>query len=83
MTKERAGATMPGRGYEYADLDDVAGADDPAVGESARGAGPLGFAGTATGTSRQASGIAVLSGDGLDTEPRVPMLPGSWGENPN
>ncbi|OBI08113.1 hypothetical protein AWC18_00435 [Mycolicibacter nonchromogenicus] len=54
-----------------------------AVSASDSGTGPLGFAGTATAAGRRASGIAVLTGDGLDDEPRVPMLPGSWGENPN
>ncbi|WP_409436673.1 PPE family protein [Mycobacterium sp. SMC-14] len=85
--RQRQRAKQRGFGDEYMDMNiDVTPEwDGPpgAASASDSGAGPLGFAGTATGTSRQASGIAVLTGDGLDTEPRMPMLPGSWGENPN
>ncbi|MDD7811207.1 PPE family protein [Mycobacterium sp. CSUR Q5927] len=52
-----------------------------APGASDSGAGPLGFAGTATAVRRRAAGITVLAGDGLDSEPRMPMLPGGWGED--
>ncbi|MEB3023572.1 PPW family C-terminal domain-containing PPE protein, partial [[Mycobacterium] crassicus] len=54
--------------------------DPSGASASERGAGALGFAGTVGGADRQAAGIAVLTGDGLDTEPRVPMLPGGWDE---
>ncbi|MEO6794615.1 MAG: PPE family protein, partial [Mycobacterium sp.] len=52
-----------------------------AAAASDRGAGPLGFAGTAADSGRRAAGITVLTGDGLDTAPRMPMLPGSWDED--
>lgn len=82
--RQRQRAKQRGFGDEYMDMNiDVAPEwDGPPSAPSASdsGAGPLGFAGTASGTSRRASGIAVLTGEGLDTEPRIPMLPGSWGE---
>ncbi|HEX7322573.1 MAG TPA: PPE family protein [Mycobacterium sp.] len=53
-----------------------------AAGVSESGAGALGFAGTVADTRRRAAGITVLTGDGLDTQPRMPMLPGSWGAEP-
>lgn len=82
--RQRQRAKQRGFGDEYMDMNIGVTPewDGPSGAASASdsGAGPLGFAGTATGTSRQASGIAVLTGEGLDTEPRIPMLPGSWGE---
>ncbi|BBY34562.1 hypothetical protein BST33_10405 [Mycolicibacter minnesotensis] len=83
--RQRRRAQQRGFGDEYLDMFiDVRPEWDgppsaPRVSDS--GAGSLGFSGTATGTGRQAAGIAVLTGDALDTEPRIPMLPGSWGEH--
>ncbi|MEB3031582.1 PPE family protein [[Mycobacterium] nativiensis] len=82
----RQRAKQRGFGDEYMDMNigvspDWAGPHDPSgASASDRGAGALGFAGTVPAADRQAAGIAVLTGNGLDTEPRVPMLPGSWGE---
>ncbi|KLO31527.1 hypothetical protein ABW16_01390 [Mycolicibacter heraklionensis] len=84
--RQRQRAKQRGFGDEYMDMNIGVTPEwetPPGASASDSGAGPLGFAGTAAGTGRQASGIAVLTGDGLDTEPRIPMLPGSWGENPN
>ncbi len=44
---------------------------------SDRGAGPLGFAGTAAKSSGQAAGLATLTDDFGDGS-RIPMLPNTW-----
>ena len=50
---------------------------------SNRGAGPLGFAGTASSRgSEQAAGLATLHGDEFGAGPTVPMVPGTWGSDP-
>jgi PPE-repeat protein len=50
---------------------------------SDRGAGPLGFAGTASSRgSEQAAGLATLHGDDFGAGPAVPMVPGTWGAGP-
>ena len=66
---------------EFMDIDAPAG--PPPAEWSARGAGPLGFAGTTQrfGLAREA-GLAVLDGDGLDGDPTAPMLPSPWREGP-
>jgi PPE-repeat protein len=46
---------------------------------SDRGAGPLGFAGTVSQGSEQATGLATLSGNGFGDGPKMPMVPGTWG----
>jgi PPE-repeat protein len=45
---------------------------------SDRGAGPLGFAGTVSHGSEQATGLATLSGNGFGDGPKMPMVPGTW-----
>ena len=46
---------------------------------SDRGAGSLGFAGTAAKeTAAEAAGLTTLAGDEFGGGPRMPMLPGSW-----
>lgn len=69
--------------YEYMDLGSHPGdADDPrpqSVATSGRGAGTLGFAGTAVKSGvNQAAGLTTLGGDGLSDGPTLPMLPSSW-----
>jgi PPE-repeat protein len=49
---------------------------------SDRGAGPLGFAGTASRGSEQAAGLATLLGDEFGAGPTMPMVPGTWGADP-
>jgi PPE-repeat protein len=50
---------------------------------SDRGTGPLGFAGTAsTRGTEQAAGLATLHGDEFGAGPTVPMVPGTWGADP-
>ena len=46
---------------------------------SDRGAGNLGFAGTAVKeTAAQAAGLTTLVGDEFGGGPRMPMVPGTW-----
>ena len=41
-------------------------------------AGPLGFAGTVSKGSGQATGLATLTDDGFGSGPNMPMLPTTW-----
>jgi PPE-repeat protein len=77
------------RKYNYADafMDvdvdpdwDATPPDEPvaATAASDRGAGPLGFAGTVSQSSEQATGLATLPGDDFGSGPSMPMLPGTW-----
>jgi PPE-repeat protein len=64
-----------GRGYEYMDLD-----PELTVTPSDRGAGSLGFSGTAGKVSAgTATGLATLTDDDFGSGPRMPMMPGTWG----
>jgi PPE-repeat protein len=49
---------------------------------SDRGAGPLGFVGTASRGAEQAAGLATLHGDEFGAGPTMPMVPGTWGADP-
>jgi PPE-repeat protein len=68
--------------YEYLDpeweTDEEPGAETAAV-ASDRGAGPLGFAGTARTEAAAAAGLATLAGDEFGGGPSVPMMPRTWG----
>ncbi|GJJ20938.1 MULTISPECIES: PPE family protein [Mycolicibacterium] len=72
--------------YSYADAymdyeDPDAGSDSapqPRVSASERGAGPMGFTGTAGKSDTTAAGLATLGSEGLQDGPVVPMLPGTW-----
>jgi PPE-repeat protein len=51
---------------------------------SGNGAGTLGFAGTAhKGTALWAAGLTKLAGDEFGGGPRVPMVPGTWDQDPD
>ena len=66
-----------GRGYEYMDLE-----PEPTVTPSGQGAGPLGFAGTASKhAATTAAGLATLSDDDFGGSPRIPMMPSTWGSD--
>lgn len=45
---------------------------------SGRGAGQLGFAGTAPTAEMPAAGLTTLAGDKFGNGPSMPMVPGSW-----
>jgi PPE-repeat protein len=68
------------RGYEYMDLEPDPGstAGPGSSTASDRGAGSLGFAGTAPGQTAAAAGLTTLTGDEFGDGPSAPMLPGSW-----
>jgi PPE-repeat protein len=51
---------------------------DASTAPSGRDAGPLGFSGTLSKGTERATGLAMLSGNGLGTGPSLPMLPNSW-----
>ncbi|OBF64211.1 hypothetical protein A5753_11215 [Mycobacterium sp. 852002-51971_SCH5477799-a] len=78
--RRRATMTDHYRGYEYMDLEpDAAPTPDPGLSvASDRGAGSLGFAGTAPAGSAEATGLTTLAGDEFGNGPSAPMLPGSW-----
>jgi PPE-repeat protein len=47
---------------------------------SSKGAGPIGFTGTAPqSTTTGAAGLTALAGDSFGNGPTVPMMPGTWG----
>ncbi len=76
-----------GYGYEYASMDDEPPAGDSAtqrpgaVQASERGAGALGFTGTAVKDRvTDAAGLATLSAGVFGDGPTEPMLPRTWGE---
>ena len=77
-------AEVKGRAYAdaYADYedepDDAPRAGEPRVTQSARGAGPLGFTGTAGKAGAAATGLTTLSPDAFGNGPTSPMLPGTW-----
>lgn len=84
----RAKAKQLGRGYEYMDLEPDIGqgpngsSDEQRVASAAsdRGAGTLGFAGTARKqTTTAAAGLATLADDAFGGGPRMPMMPGTRG----
>ncbi|WP_406817452.1 PPE family protein [Mycobacterium sp. M23085] len=68
------------RGHEFMDVEqETPPVPDPDVPvASDRGAGPLGFAGTAPARAAEAAGLATLTGDEFGNGPSAPMLPGSW-----
>lgn len=69
------------RGYEFMDPEqDAVPTPDPASSvASDRGAGVLGFAGTARADSAEAAGLTTLARDEFSDGPSEPMLPGNWG----
>ncbi|MCA2245843.1 PPE family protein [Mycobacterium sp. WUMAC-067] len=86
--RRRQRATLRGHSDEFMDMDvEVAPrwrppptADKPITSTVAsdRGAGPLGFAGTASRGSGQAAGLTTLDGDEFGGAPSAPMVPGTW-----
>jgi PPE-repeat protein len=69
------------RGYEFMDLVPDSGTPVAAAASSlasGRGAGSLGFAGTASKDVSEAAGLTTLGGDEYGNGPALPMLPGTW-----
>ncbi|ORW29831.1 hypothetical protein AWB91_20695 [Mycobacterium paraense] len=70
------------RGYRHEFVDPEWG-DEPSIDAaqpvaSDRGAGALGFAGTARREAAAAAGLATLAGDEFGGGPTMPMVPGTW-----
>jgi PPE-repeat protein len=81
--RRRRGAIARDYGDEYMDMDDdldagPAPAEEPRVSASTKGAGPMGFSGTAAKGTAEATGLATLPGDSFGGGPTTPMLPGTW-----
>jgi PPE-repeat protein len=57
--------------------------DAPTTMASGRGAGNLGFAGTAHKQTGAAAGLATLAGDQFGDGPSIPMIPGTWAPEDN
>ncbi len=70
-----------GRAVEYMDMDATVtfDRDEPSATASHRGAGPMGFTGTASRQDRAAAGLATLGrSDDLSEGARAPMIPNTW-----
>ncbi|KUI31504.1 hypothetical protein AU195_04880 [Mycobacterium sp. IS-1496] len=82
--RRRKIAEVKGRGYadaymDYEDDPDESPVEEPRVAASSRGAGPMGFTGTAPGAAdARATGLTTLSPDAFGSGPVTPMLPGTW-----
>ncbi|BBY18177.1 PPE family protein [Mycolicibacterium litorale] len=81
--RRRKVAEVKGRGYadaymDYEDDPDEPPVDEPRVAASTRGAGPMGFTGTAPTADARATGLTTLSPDAFGSGPVSPMLPGGW-----
>lgn len=73
-------------GDEFADMNvdvdpDWGGPGDSTATSSDRGAGALGFAGTARRAAAGAAGLTTLAGDEFGGGARMPMMPGTWPGN--
>ncbi|MFN3004613.1 PPE family protein [Mycolicibacterium wolinskyi] len=83
-SRKRRGADVKERGYryEYLSMDDDGSAPPPeraAAAASSRGAGNLGFTGTATkSTATNPAGLTTLAEDSYGSGTAVPMMPGTW-----
>jgi PPE-repeat protein len=74
----RRRAKQRDHGDEFMDMNVEVDPDWSAV-ASDRGAGSLGFAGTAAKKAgAEAAGLTTLAGDEFGGGPRMPMLPGTW-----
>ncbi len=86
--RRRRAQRLKDRGHrdEYMDLDSDTGPPaeptaPPTTSQSHRGAGTIGFAGTATHARRTdvtAAGLTALGGDAEDERPTMPLLPATW-----
>ena len=81
-TRRRQRAKQTDEADEFMDMNVDVDPDWGAPMASDRGAGPLGFSGTLAKNSEQAAGLATLLGDEFGAGPTVPMVPGTWGADP-
>lgn len=78
-SRRRRAATMPEHQYADEFLDYDAGPpEEPLVAASSRGAGAMGFGGTAAKGDTDAAGLVTLLEDEFGSGPTVPMLPTTW-----
>lgn len=76
--RSRPGLIDPGRRYEYLDAGSDAESGDATPSE--RGAGQMGFAGTAPGSGPAPVGLTTVARASLDDSPGPPLLPSSWSQ---
>ncbi|MGH3674824.1 MAG: PPE family protein [Mycobacterium sp.] len=83
--RRKRGAAIKERGYRDEFMDMGSGTDSGApppeearASASTKGAGPLGFTGTATKSDRPAAGLTQLPDDSFGGGPVSPMLPTTW-----
>ncbi|OBF64214.1 hypothetical protein A5753_11235 [Mycobacterium sp. 852002-51971_SCH5477799-a] len=76
--RRRRRATQRGHGDEFMDMNVDVDPDWDAALASDRGAGALGFAGTARRGAAAAAGLTTLAGDEFGGSPTLPMMPGTW-----
>jgi PPE-repeat protein len=81
--RRRRRAGIRGYAHEFMEMNinvdpDWGGPDSGSTATSDRGAGPLGFAGTAAKSASAATGLATLADDDFGGGPVMPMVPGSW-----
>lgn len=79
--RRRRRATQRGHGDEFMDMNVDVDPDWDAALASDRGAGALGFAGTARrDVAAAAAGLTTLAGDEFGGGPTLPMMPGTWSD---
>jgi PPE-repeat protein len=76
--RARPGLIDPGHRYEYLDQGSGAESVDHPATTSDRGAGRMGFAGTAREADAAPAGLTTLAGASLEDGPTLPLLPSSW-----
>jgi PPE-repeat protein len=81
-TRRRQRVKQADQADEFMDMNVDVDPDWGAPMASDRGAGPLGFAGTVVKSVERAAGLATLHGDEFGAGPTVPMVPGTWGADP-
>jgi PPE-repeat protein len=78
-TRRRRRAVQRDQADEFADMNVDVNPDWRASTEvSENGAGPLGFSGTVSRSSEEATGLTTLTDDGFGSGPTMPMLPNTW-----
>ncbi|ORC02662.1 PPE domain-containing protein [Mycobacterium persicum] len=81
--RRRARLADPGYRYEFLESESPSDTEPFLSTPSDRGAGALGFTGTASRAGvGDAAGLATLTGDGFGGGPAAPMVPGTWDTRP-